>query len=449
MVENDPNLIVNLKSLEGKKYDSEMALFDTLNEAGVQLPKGYRDGGRNKKLTKKEAERYIDYKPLCELDPNCKKKRAVTITKVHNQPKPKENERGAKGRYADYLIPLIVKTAQNSPFYGTKAELFDNWGVYDNYREEQIKEGLFNPKNGHSFNPWMIIKTMQPGESKYCQVISFKERNSLETALNSLCKRGIIEWNKYTRYVPMIKTTELVNSIERLKTWQEYREDCDKRWKLVTQWSKKENCILSPELFRLGLYVTTDTYQKWSEQYCYSSGERLPNERATMEQESMYDNYQTFIRQLTICECSKSEEFCLPENIPNTYDIFTDWTYRRTYNELDKNWKGMILGWEQVRQELYFKVIDKEGALKYLARYSPELAFELGCEYILYMDEHMDKEKLYYPPNYTFDFNGIISNDESNRLFPLLTSKSASKLHNNMKKHFHLENTNGTTPPLR
>ena len=40
------------------------------------------------------------------------------------------------------------------------------------------------------------------------------------------------------------KTTELVNSIERLKTWQEYREDCDKRWKLVTQWSKKENCIL-------------------------------------------------------------------------------------------------------------------------------------------------------------------------------------------------------------
>ena len=245
------------------------------------------------------------------------------------------------------------------------------------------------------------------------------------------------------------KTTELVNSIERLKTWQEYREDCDKRWKLVTQWSKKENCILSPELFRLGLYVTKDTYQKWSEQYCYSSGERLPNERATMEQESMYDNYQTFIRQLTICECSKSEEFCLPENIPNTYDIFTDWTYRRTYNELDKKWKGMILGWEQVRQELYFKVIDKEGALKYLARYSPELAFELGCEYILYMDEHMDKEKLYYPPNYTFDFNGIISNDESNRLFPLLTSKSASKLHNNMKKHFHLENTNGTTPPLR
>lgn len=97
MVENDPNLIVNLKSLEGKKYDSEMALFDTLNEAGVQLPKGYRDGGRNKNLTKKEAERYIDYKPLCELDPNCKKKRAVTITKVHNNRNRKKMNEEPKG----------------------------------------------------------------------------------------------------------------------------------------------------------------------------------------------------------------------------------------------------------------------------------------------------------------------------------------------------------------
>lgn len=81
MVENDPNLIVNLKSLEGKKYDSEMALSDTLNEAGVQLPKGYRDGGRNKKLTKKEAERYIEYKPLLIL---CVKEESLSGTNIQD-----------------------------------------------------------------------------------------------------------------------------------------------------------------------------------------------------------------------------------------------------------------------------------------------------------------------------------------------------------------------------
>ena len=438
MSNDNPDLVKHLKSLEGNNYVSETALFDALNEVGVQLQKGYRSGGRNKELARKEANRYIEYKPLSEVDPNYKKKRAVTITKVRDPPMPKEDGRGSSGRYADYLRPLIVYTAMDHQFRGTKAELFDRWGVYDNYREEQIKNGLFNPNKGHSFNPWSIKKDMQPGETKYCQIISFKERNSLETALDSLSKEGVIEWSKYTRYVPIIKTTELINSVERLKTWKEYMEDCDKRLNMVIQLAEIENCTISPELFKTGLYVSQGTYNEWSQLYYSSNGEQLPDERATVEQGVMYENYQAFIRQLTVRECSHSKALCSPDAIPDKFDIFTDWTYRRKYNELDKSWKGQLLGWEQVRQELYFKMIDEGRAIKYLEQYSAELAFELACEYILYMDEHMDKEKLYYPPNYTSDFEGIISNDGSMRLFPLNTSKSAIVLNKKLIELYNL-----------
>ena len=378
MSNSDPDLVDHLKSLEGNNYASETALFDTLNEMGVALPKGYRSGSRNKELARKEANRYIEYKSLHEIDPNCKKKRAVAITKVRDPPIPKEDGRGSSGRYADYLRPLIVYTAIDHQFRGTKAELFDSWGVYDNYRDEQIKNGLFNPNKGYSFNPWSIKKDMKPGETKYCQIISFKERNSLETALDSLSKEGAIEWSKYTRYVPIIKTTELINSVERLKTWKEYMEDCDRRLNMVIQLAEIENCIISPELFKTGLNVSIGTYDEWCQLYYSSNGEQLPDGQATVDQEEMYENYQTFIRQLTVRECSNSKNLCSPDSIPNKFDIFTDWTYRRKYNDLDKSWKGQLLGWEQVRQELYVKMIDEGRAIKYLEQYSPELAFELG-----------------------------------------------------------------------
>lgn len=286
----------------------------------------------------------------------------------------------------------------------------------------------------------MITKDMRPGEAKYCQVIGFKERDSLETALDSLSREGILEWTKYTRYAPIIKTTELVDSIERLKTWQEYQTDCDRRLNMIIQLSEEKNCVLSPKLFQTGLNVSQSTYDEWCQLYYSSNGEQLPDEQATIEQEVMYENYQAFIRQLTVCECSSNKALCPLEAIPNKYDIFTDWTYRRKYNDLDKSWKGQLLGWEQVRRELYFKLINEGRAVKYLEQYRPELAFELACEYILYMDEHMDKEKLYYPQGYTEDHMGIFNTSETSRTFLLKSSKTAVQLHENLKRLFYIIN---------
>ena len=440
MEENDLDLVAALKTLEGNNFDSEVALFDALSEAGIELPKGYRSGSRNKELARKEADRYVEYKPRREVDPAYKNKRAVTIVRIHDPPKTREDQRGTRGRYADYLKPLIVKTAIDFQFHGTKTELFDLWGVHARYRDEQIETGQFNPQKGHGFNPWPVTKTTPPGEAKYHQVISFKERNSLETALDSLSKEQIIEWMPYIKFVPIIKTSDLVNSIDRINTWKEYTEDCDKRLELVTHLAESKNCVLSPELFQTGLYVPRELFNWWTERYNASGGKELPNESATQAQEIMYENYQEYVRQLTISDCSDTEKLCPVDSIPGKYDIFTDWTYRRKYSDLDKIWKPQLLGWEQVRKEVYFKMLDEERGAKYLNRYSPELSFGLGCEYILYMDAHLEKERIYYPKNFTSDFEGIISNRGSDRLFPLSTSRSATQLHDKLMKLYALKN---------
>lgn len=441
MEEND--LMVTLKSLEGNNFQSETALFDSLSEVGIQLHKGYRSGGRNKELARKEADRYVEYKHRCEIDPAYKNTRAVTIVGIRDPPKPRVDQRGKRGRFYDSLTPLIIKTAMDAQFQGTKAELFDLWGVYDPYRKNQIETGQFNPKNGYSFNPWQITKNLQPGQAKYHSVISYKENNSLETALKSISKEGIIEWKPCIMYVPIIKTTEFVDSIDRLKSWKEYIDDCDKRLDMVTHLAEQENCVLSPDLFQKGLYVSRELYDWWSELYYGSNGKELPNECATEVQVQMYENYQEYIQQLTVSEVSGSvgsEELCPAENIPERYKFFTDFIYRRKFNDLDKIWKPQLLGWEQVRKELFFKLIDEERSLKYFECYSSEMAFELGCEYILYMDEHIEKERVYYPKNFTSDYegNGILSAKGSSKLFPLSTSRSAVQLHQKLKELFHL-----------
>ena len=51
-----------LKSLEDQTFPSEMALFDTLVEAGVSTLGSYRSGGHNREVARKEAGRYVEYK---------------------------------------------------------------------------------------------------------------------------------------------------------------------------------------------------------------------------------------------------------------------------------------------------------------------------------------------------------------------------------------------------
>lgn len=171
--------------------------------------------------------------------------------------------------------------------------------------------------------------------------------------------------------------------------------------------------------------------------YYGTNGKELPNECATVAQETMYENYQKYIQQLTVSDCSNNEKLCPVEDLPKRYKFFTDWTYRRKFNDLDKIWKDKLLGWTQVRKELFFKMADGMRALKYLERYSSKLAFKLGNEYITFMNDHMQSTKIYYTENYASDFKGVLPKKRSDELFPLSTSRSATQLHDKLMKLYN------------
>lgn len=97
-----------LKALEGKTFPTETALFDALKAAGISTLGNYRSGGHNREVARKEAGRYVEYKPTREIDPNCKSKRQCTVIEVYESPKTKVNKSGKSGKYINHLTTNVM-----------------------------------------------------------------------------------------------------------------------------------------------------------------------------------------------------------------------------------------------------------------------------------------------------------------------------------------------------
>ncbi len=427
MDKNTDNAIENLKKLEGKVFPTETQLFDTLVEAGISNMGDYRSGSRNKTIAREITRQYVDYCKTTEIDPTCTQKRSYTITEVYDTPREREDNRGKDGRYIRYLRPLIIKTGS---FQGTKAALFDQWGVYKEYKNEIFSssfESSFSKKK--CFNPWGIHRETQPGEEKYKKIVSAKENDSLKCAFTSLESEGILTWCEYTVFVPDIQTIEDEATITRALTEQEWKKRNQERLEYISELSSEENCVLSVETFEAGI----GDYEMWNTNY-YMNDQQPEQQQANPEEEAMYLNYQAYIRQLTVKMCKRQKEFVPVNQIPNKYEIFSDWKYRRQYLDLDKKYRLQLLGWKSAWSEYQFEVINEAKAAKYDKGNAQDLALKLAVEYISYMETQMDKDCIYFAEGYADDFIGLINGAGSNRWFSIRKSKSGNKLHDRLKE---------------
>lgn len=427
MDKNTDNAIENLKKLEGKVFPTETQLFDSLVEAGISNMGDYRSGSRNKTIAREITRQYVDYCKTTEIDPTCTQKRSYTITEVYDTPREREDNRGKDGRYIRYLRPLIIKTGS---FQGTKAALFDQWGVYKEYKNEIFSssfESSFSKKK--CFNPWGIHRETQPGEEKYKKIVSAKENDSLKCVFTSLESEGILTWCEYTVFVPDIQTAADEATITRALTEQEWKKRNQERLEYISELSSEENCVLSVETFEAGI----GDYEMWNTNY-YMNDQQPEQQQANPEEEAMYLNYQAYIRQLTVKMCKRQKEFVPVNQIPNKYEIFSDWKYRRQYLDLDKKYRLQLLGWKSAWSEYQFEVINEAKAAKYDKGNAQDLALKLAVEYISYMETQMDKDCIYFAEGYADDFIGLINGAGSNRWFSIRKSKSGNKLHDRLKE---------------
>ena len=240
-------------------------------------------------------------------------------------------------------------------------------------------------------DPWGIHRETQPGEEKYKKIVSAKENDSLKCAFTSLESEGILTWSEYTMFVPDIQTEADGATITRALTEQEWKKRNQERLEYISELSSEENCVLSVETFEAGI----GDYESWNTNY-YMNDQQPEQQQANPEEEAMYLNYQAYIRQLTVKLCKKQKEFVPVNQIPNKYEIFSDWKYRRQYLDLDKKYRLQLLGWKSAWSEYQFEVINEAKAAKYDKGNAQDLASKLAVEYINYMETQMDKDCIYF-----------------------------------------------------
>ena len=237
-----------LKPLENKIFNTKTALFDALADAGVQLPKGYKSGSRNKALAEKVARCYVEVTALKDIDPDCGKKSAQIITKVYDTPLPPDDGRGKAGTYITCLKSLILATAD---FKGQPYELFDRWGVFEKYKQYYLKKHpdleMRLLEKGRTFNPWYVSDDMVPGLVKYKRCMSHQNRETLERALDSLEKEGKFEWKENLYFIPSA-TNGLQENYGRTLSQSELYDNRKKREEYINTTASTENCVLDPEL---------------------------------------------------------------------------------------------------------------------------------------------------------------------------------------------------------
>lgn len=402
----------SLKDLEGKTFPSEMALFDALVEAGVSTLGSYRSGGHNKSVARKEAGRYVEYKPTREIDPNCKSKRQCTVIEVYDTPKGKVNKRGKSGKYISHFKPLIV---MYDSFQGTKAELFDGWGLYDPYKGIGVAV-----ETSYAFNPWRVPYNASLGDEAYRRAMNYQEKECLERALNSLQKEGILTWRKPLKYSPRIETDGENDSSDRAQSCQEWENIHQNRLKLIQQTAEIEECALEPELYAVAF--EPDMYERYKDDYYINKNKPMVY-TATPEQQAWYENYCLFLRQSAVTECAeeekekekgkgvqggqkkpdsqdtkdgqeKQEKYIALEKLPDLHDFWSNPRYAKKYIQLDKHWKGSLLGWRSVWKEYEYEIIDHQAAEQYKVEDTAKEVEALRAEFLKYMDGQMLHVKL-------------------------------------------------------
>ena len=424
-----------LKPLENKIFNTKTALFDALADAGVQLTKGYRTGSNNKKGAEKVARCYVEFTALKDIDPDCGKKSAQIITKVYDTPLPPDDGRGKAGTYITCLKSLILATAD---FKGQPYELFDRWGVFEEYKRIYLKQhpdlAMELLEQERTFNPWHISDDMAPGLVKYKRCMSYKIRETLKRALESLKKEERLDWKENLYFIPCA-TNGLQDEYGRTLSITELYDEQKQREKYIYTTASTENCVLDPELILAADTWANHDLSSYRDEY-YSSDNRNPIPlQATDEETAAYINYQKYVRQ---CAYSESQGFykglCKSSDVPNAYQIFSNYKYSSCYKAVDELLRQKLLGWDKAWTDIEFHVTSNTNNPNYSSILGA--AQELATKYTEYIDNRMDKEKFWMTKDFVNDSNITIGTLEPNYYYPLNKSRAASELNNTLKKFY-------------
>lgn len=409
-------------------------------------------GSRNRVAVERELSKYIDFGKLSEIDTNASPW-AYIVKEVYDTPRTLAENRGKSGKYADYLKPLLLVSCGFSGFDGKMYKLANQMGILGKYTIDMLENtAVWKSKNKidkTEFNPWAINEDMLPGKQQYFRSLWGQIRNAIERSLDSLQKEGIIKWRYYHQLIPSVWIDIEESEKRRTKSKAELEIDKEKREELLKEIENDNNSVLKTEtLERLNIYskgwpcesIQCDAYKG----VLHISGRDFIIEfplRATAEQEAAICNLEDFMRQYTYKKCYKLNQLPSMEETPNAFKFFQDVNLRKTYKQLVQEMYPWLIECKVIWKELEYEII---GTTAQIDQYINLQTFDyekceesLSCEFLNYMDSHMGK--IQFQP--TFDTRSDLKRKSVGERIPanpLEQSKSACKLHDELKSYYKI-----------
>ena len=407
-------------------------------------------GKKNQDAIKREMSRFIEFKRTCEIDPTETSKLKLTITAVHDSPQVLLENRGRRGKYSDYMRPLLLR--KNS-FCGKLNTLLNEIGIFSRYHKEitelnseWYKECKIDPME---VNLWKIDDMMFPGERQYRNSIWFLQKQTLERNLEALEKAGLIKLHKYYQLLPAIVKDVPNSKYRRFLDKTELAEREQERHKAFAEFKKDPNFKLTYKDICLLDITETDIWCNPISLIGYKyqvvrDEMRLFPIKATKEQEDALRKIEIFWKQATMKKVYNLKSYPPEEDIPN--DFFRDTNLREEYRRQIKATIGCLTGCKSIWTEIEYTVVatneEIEDYLKlYPASTAKESATILTKKFIKYMDKRMSR--ITYMPTAE-----SLKEDSKMRVFgmeprvyiekPLLNSKSACMLHEKLKKLYDI-----------
>ena len=185
--------------------------------------------------------RYLTYARAIDIDPSERRRRAVIVTEVFDEPlPPRATARGRHGTYIDRLRPLLL---EQENFERKMCELCNRmrlFGLYSNEmrRRVEVRNRLAHMRgNVDDLDLWQSCWYPRIGEQHYVGILKSEIDEKVKGALKSMQGEGIVTWRMRTMLLPDIRIQTEKNELRieayRVETEQRVRVCVQKRYRTV------------------------------------------------------------------------------------------------------------------------------------------------------------------------------------------------------------------------
>ena len=384
--------------------------------------------------------RYLNYDRAVDIDPSERRRRAVIVTEVFDEPlPPRATARGRRGTYIDLLRPLLL---EQGSFERKMCELYNRMRLFELYSNEmrrrvEVRNRLAQMRgNEDDLDLWQSCWYPRIGERYYAGILKTEIAEKVKDALKSMQGEGIVTWRMRTILLPDIRTQTEGNELRieayRVETEQRVRACAEE----IQNCAEETNSCLNAEQligFLRSVY-SRDRFEEYAGQLIRDG--RVAAFAANVE------NYNDYVRQCAYQRVSRLRELPPLGQIPIGGEFWRNPYLARMGREVQRACNESLLGGVKSWKVIYYRIEDHEQAGRYhpaAYRQRHEDAYELTRRLIAYMGNQMRKEVRVNGRDAEQDFEGFGNRAHREVNQPLSRSRSANALHNRLRTLYGLD----------